>query len=267
MNGYKRIENALKFAPTDVLPVMMHNFMPAVKEAGIDMDTYRMDPHKMAQVHLDAARKYDLDGILLDVDTCLEAAAIGVPVVYPSDRPAAAVGPISKCVDEVIEAMTPEKLINDDRVKKYLESIHLMKKQAGGELWIRGNCDQMAFSLAMLAYGMQQFMEDLTDEDCEEKIIELIDRAYDVHLTLHQLVMEAGADMTSFGDSSCGPDLISRQMYLKYAHPWHQRLKDDLDKRNITTVCHVCGNLDNILTDVASVGFAGVELDAKTNIA
>lgn len=267
MNGYERIKDALEYKTTDTPPVMLHNFMPAVKAAGVSMDSYRDDPGVMAQIHLDAARRYGLDGILLDVDTCLEAGAIGVPVEFPSDRPAAALGPASQDVDELIEMMSPDKLLKYDRVKKYLEAVHIMKNQAAGELWIRGNCDQMAFSLAMLAYGMQRFMEDLMDEECEDKIIALIDRAYDVHLTLHKLVMEAGADMTSFGDSSCGPDLISRAMYLKYAYPWHLRLKKDLDGLGIQTVCHICGNLDNILKDVASIGFSGVEVDAKTNIA
>jgi len=267
MNGYERIKNTLASQATDVPPVMLHNFMPAAREVGISMEEYRNNPSKMAQVHIDAARKYGLDGILLDVDTCLEAGAIGVPVIFPPDRVAAAEGAASDDIDELIEMMSPDKILANDRIKRYLESIHIMKQQVGGEIWIRGNCDQMAFSLAMLSYGMQQFMEDLLDEDCEDKILELIDRAYYVHLELHKQVSAAGADMTSFGDSSCGPDLISRNMFLKYSYPWHQRLKADLEKLNIQTVCHICGNLDNIVEDVAGIGYAGVEVDYKTNIA
>lgn len=266
MNGYERISNALAGKPTDRVPVMLHNFMPAAHEAGYTMGEYRNDARKIADAHIKAARKYGLDGILLDVDTCLEAEAVGVPVALPEHEPAVALGAASDDIEELIEMMEPARLLKSDRVKIYLESIQLMKQQIGGELWIRGNCDQMAFSLAMLAYGMQDFMADLLDEDHEEKILELIERAYQVHLSLHRLVMEAGADMTSFGDSSCGPALISRELYMKFANPFHKKLRAQLDAMGVQTVCHVCGNLDNIVEDIAAVGFSGVEIDPKSSI-
>lgn len=266
MNGYDRINYALSGKPTDRVPIMLHNFMMAANDAGYSMNEYRNDALKIADSHIKAAHKYGLDGILLDVDTCLEAEAIGVPVILPENEPAVALGAASDNIDELIDMMNPDKLLHCDRIKIYLESISIMKNRIGKELWIRGNCDQMAFSLAMLAYGMQDFMADLLDEDQEEKILKLIDRAYEVHLSLHKLVMQAGADMTSFGDSSCGPALISRALYMKFANPYHKRLKTELDELRIKTVCHVCGNLDNIVDDIAAVQFSGVEVDAKSNL-
>jgi len=41
---------------------------------------------------------------------------------------------------------------------------------------------------------------------------------------------------------------------------------DELDNAGIKTICHICGNLDKILDDVAKVGFTGIEVDYKTNI-
>jgi len=35
MNGYERIKSALAGKPTDKIPVMLHNFMMAAKEAGL----------------------------------------------------------------------------------------------------------------------------------------------------------------------------------------------------------------------------------------
>jgi MtaA/CmuA family methyltransferase len=142
-----------------------------------------------------------------------------------------------------------------------------MKREAGGELLIRGNCDQMAFSLAMLCYGMEDFLADLMDEEREADILTLIERALSVHLELHRMMIEAGADLTSFGDSSCGPDVISRELFLKFSLPFHQKLRGELRKMNIPTVCHICGNLDIIMEDVARIGYEGVEIDYKTNIA
>jgi uroporphyrinogen decarboxylase len=266
MNGLERITAVLSGKMTDVPPIMLHNFMPAASELGLTMEQYRNSPENIATAHISMARKYGLDGILLDIDTCMEASAIGVPVDFPEDEPARVTGPASSDINELIELMDPDKLLKCDRIQIMLEAVSLIRSRVGGELLIRGNCDQMAFSLAMLAYGMMDFMADLLDEEREEQILTLIDRAYSVHLQYHKLVKQAGADITSFGDSSCGPDLISRNCYLKFAYPFHKRLKEDLEKESIQTICHICGNLNNIIDDVAGIGFTGVEIDYKTDI-
>lgn len=266
MNGYERIIAVLNGGTPDRVPTMLHSFMPAAEQLGYSMREYRSDAKKMAKAQVDFARKYDLDGIFLDVDTCLEAGAVGVPLDLPENEPARVIGPVPGGIDAIIEAMEPEKLLQYDRVKVVLEAVNIMRDTVKGELLIRGNCDQMAFSLAMLSYGMTDFLADLLDEDMEEKIFLLMNRAYEVHLAFHKLMLEAGADITSFGDSSCGPDLISRDMYLKYAFPFHKRLQQDVAAIGAQTVCHICGKLDLIIEDIAAIGFAGVEIDYKTTL-
>ena len=44
MNGYERIKAALSGHPTDKIPVMLHNFMMAAREAGVNMEQFRNDP-------------------------------------------------------------------------------------------------------------------------------------------------------------------------------------------------------------------------------
>jgi uroporphyrinogen decarboxylase len=266
MNGYERIRTTLNGGAADKTPLMLHSFMPAAAEAGFTMEEYRSSAGNMARAHLQFARKYGLDGILLDVDTCMEAGAVGVPIDFPPDGPARVSGPAADTIEELIEMMTPEKLHAYDRIKIQLEAVGIMKKEAGGEIFIRGNCDQMAFSLAMLSYGMENFLADLLDEELEEQIFRLIDRAFEVHLEFHRMMIEAGADITSFGDSSCGPDVISPGLFLKYSLPYHKKLQRELAKMNAGTICHICGNLDRIIEDVAGIGYTGVEIDYKTNI-
>ena len=266
MNGYERIRAVLKGEKPDKVPLMLHCFMPAAAEAGITMEEYRNSAKNMSQAHLRFARKYDLDGILLDVDTALAAGAIGAKVDFPVDAPARVIEPAAREARKLLDLLSPEKLHKDDRIKILLEAVNILKEEVGGEIFIRGNCDQMAFSLAMLCYGMEDFLADLLDEEQEELILSLIDRALFVHLEFHRMMVEAGADITSFGDSSCGPDLISRELFLKYSLPFHQKLKKGLDILGIDTICHICGNLDSIIQDLAALGYAGLEIDYKTDI-
>jgi len=246
--------------------MMLHNFMPAAREAGLTMKEFRNDPNNIARTFVDASLKYGLDGILTDVDTALEAHALGAGTEFPDDLPAKVTAPISDQIDEVIEAVDPAKLKTDERIQVYLEAIRLIHRKIGGELFLRGNADQGPFSLATAVFGMTNMMMAMTDEKQTESIFKLIERCYEVHLAFHVMVKEAGADMTSFGDSMGSPDLISPKMYRQFVAPFHRRLVSDLSDRNIQTVCHICGKTDRILDVWSESGFSGVELDYKTDI-
>jgi uroporphyrinogen-III decarboxylase len=50
MNGYQRIISALKGEQPDAIPVMLHNFMMAAKEAGYTQTEYRSDPRKIKEL-------------------------------------------------------------------------------------------------------------------------------------------------------------------------------------------------------------------------
>ena len=266
MNGFERTKRVLDGGTADRVPMMLHCFMSAVEEAGIDHKSYRESARLISDSHIRYAEKYGLDGILIDVDTCVEADAIGVKVDYPDNAPARIHSGNGMSIEDIRRALDKKRLYESKRVETILESVRLSRERVGGELFIRGNCDQMGFSLVMLAYGMADFMMDLLDEDVQDDILELIDKATDFHTELHRLTYQAGADMTSFGDSSCGPDLISPEMYRKFAFPYHIKLREALKKENIPSLIHICGNLDLICEDIASLSFEGVELDYKTNI-
>jgi uroporphyrinogen decarboxylase len=264
MSGYERINAVLRGENPRPVPTMLHSFMPAAAEKGYTQAEYRSSPENIARSHIDFARKYGLDGVLIDIDTCLEAGAIGVPVHFPEDEPARITEPFSTNIDECLEVVEADRLEQDQRIHVLLESVQMIKDETKGDLLIRGNADQAPFSLAMLLLGISNFMMKLYDEP--EKIHMLIERCFDVHLKLHRLLIEAGADITSFGDSSCGPDLVSPDTYREFSLPYHVRLAKALEKDSIKTVCHICGNLDLILPDVANAGFAAIEADYKTSI-
>jgi uroporphyrinogen decarboxylase len=52
MNGRERIQAALSGVMPDRRPVMLHSFMPAIREAGYTMKAYRTDPGIAAVCHI-----------------------------------------------------------------------------------------------------------------------------------------------------------------------------------------------------------------------
>ena len=88
MNGYERVAAALRGEHPDRVPVMLHSFMMAAREAGHTMRAFREDPEKLAASFVQSVETYGYDGVLVDVDTATLAGALGVPLALPEDEPA-----------------------------------------------------------------------------------------------------------------------------------------------------------------------------------
>jgi len=148
MNGYQRIKAAFDGECPDKVPVMLHNFMMATREAGYTMAEYRDNPKKIADSFIKSVEKYKYDGILVDVDTVTLAGAVGVPVDFPENEPARSNrGNLTDI--EMVKDLDHPDVSKYRYVQNWLEGVRLIKKYFGDEVFLRGNCDQDPFSLAI----------------------------------------------------------------------------------------------------------------------
>ena len=264
MNSLERVRTVLRGGIPDRVPVCLHNFMLAVKEAGVRMEDYRVDPDIMARVHLLAYEKYGHDCILLDTDTTMLAEAMGARSQCAPNEPGRIVEPAIRTLDEVdrLKPINPE---TDGRIPALLEAVRLIAKQIGGEVAIRGNADQAAFGLACLVRGVQDFLMELAEQPDNPRIAQLLEICYLNHLAVHRALAKAGAHFTSLGDSLAGPDVVSPRMFERFARPYEQRLVNELAADGIFTIVHICGNTSKILEKLAEYADCGLELDYKTD--
>ena len=263
MNGNQRVKAALKGEWPDRRPIMLHNFMMAAREAGISMKEYRSDPQSAARAHIEAVEKYRLDGVLIDFDTSTLAAAVGVPVDYPVDEPARCSGAVLDAIEEIDE-LEPVDISRNERVQIWLETCMLIKKYFGNAVFVRGNCDQAPFSLASMMRSPEEWMMDLLIND--EYVIKLLDYCADISGQFIRLMAETGVNMVSNGDSPAGPDMISPEMYRKYALPYERRMVEIAHELKLPYLLHICGNTNAILQDMIKTGANALELDYKTDI-
>ena len=266
MNGKERIQAVLNGQWPDKRPVMIHNFMMAAREYGITMAEYRSDPQKIAKAHIQAVEKYQLDGVFLDIDTTTTAGALGVPVEYPTDEPARCVSrhPLLERIDAVGELPKPD-VANNPHVQVWVEACRLLKAYFGDEIFVRGNADQLPFSVASMMRGVENWMMDLMDASNEQNVQALLDYAVDACKVFAGLMIDAGADLISHGDSPAGPDMISPGMYERFALPSEKTVIDYIHRRNVRHMLHICGNTNAILDQMATMGTDAVELDFKTD--
>jgi len=263
MNGYERINLALKGEMPDKRPVMLHNFMLAAQESGITMKQYRDSPEIAAKCHIEFVEKYKVDGILFDVDTALLAGSIGIPVDFPDNEPARTHRPLLDRIEDV-DSLLPIDISKNNRIQHSIETIKILKKYFGNEVFIRGNCDQAPFSLACCIRTPSAFMMDLMMN--EDESIRLLNYASSICEQFIKLMANAGSDMVSNGDSPAGPSMISPEMYQQFAMPYEKKMIDAAHEMRIPYLLHICGNTDLILDHMSTMNLDGIELDYKTSL-
>ena len=264
MDGRQRILAALAGQWPDRTPVMLHNFMMAASEAGISMRQYREDPRQIARCLGEAAERYDLDGIVVDVDTATLAGAVGVPVDFPADSPARAHGRALRAL-EAVRDLEPVDLSRNARVQIWLEAVSLLVRQYRGVLLIRGNCDQCPFSLAGAMRSLEEWLMDVAAGDDEELVHALLEYCTGVTCQFLRLMAKTGADMLSNGDSPAGPDTLSPRLYRTFALPYEKRIAACARSLGLPYLLHICGRTDPILEDMLSIGADAFEIDYKTD--
>jgi uroporphyrinogen decarboxylase len=264
MTGSERIRAALEGRPPDRVPIMLHNFLMAAREAGHSQRRFRESPAAVAGSFIQAVETYGYDGILVDVDTVTVAEALGVRVDLPDDQPARWAGPRLASLAEVRD-LPPPDIGRHPRVLIWLEAVRRLKEYFGDEVYLRGNCDQAGFSLASMMRGPAEWMMDLVDPGNGEDAHALLAHCTEGALQFLRLMAATGADMVSNGDSPAGPDLISPALYEEYARPCEKRLADEAHALGRPYVLHICGNTTRILAGMLATGADALELDYKTD--
>lgn len=266
MNGHQRISSALRGEQPDRVPVMLHHFMFAAREAGVSMGEFRRNPREMARAFIESAEKYDLDGTMIDVDTAALAGALGVPCALPEDEPAVCRGAMLNSLD-ALDELTPPDMSRSERIQAWVEGVRLIKRHFGDEHYVRGNCDQAPFALACLVRGMEGFLMDIADPANEERVWRLLEYCEAACRQFLALMAETGCDMLSNGDSAGGSSVVSPRLHRQYAHPFEKRLAGYSHELGLPWGIHVCGKTDPILEDLAGTGAELIELDYKTDAA
>lgn len=263
MTGLERVNAALCGEKPDKIPIMLHNFMMAVHEAGYTMEQYRNDPKIIAECYIRSIEKYQYDAVLVDLDTVTLAGACGVEVDFPVNEPARSHIGILDSLS--IASLKPVNINAYKYAEIWCESVAILKNHFKNDIFIRGNCDQAPFSLATMLRGVENFMMDLCIES-EEQITPLLEYCLEATTQFITMMKQAGTDMVSNGDSPAGPSMLSPAMYEQFAMPYEKKVCDFAHSLGLPYMLHICGNTDIILDKMVETGSDALELDYKTNI-
>jgi uroporphyrinogen decarboxylase len=114
--------------------------------------------------------------------------------------------------------------------------------------------------------GVENFLLALTDPDNKAKLHALLDFSLECVYLYAVAQHDAGAHITSIGESLAGPDVSSPRMYKEYEWPYAAKLAERLLETHLPLAYHICGNANRIVADMAATGCAVLELDYKCDL-
>lgn len=265
MNSLERAIAAIKHEKIDRVPTDLHNFELCARTSGEPYDRFLKSGFLMAEWQIAMWQRFGHDVILHENGTCAMAETVGCKVEYRKDLPPAVVAPALNSIKEVGK-LKPFHLSNNPVIQELLKGSAILQRQIGDRVLIMGRSDIAPFSLAALMLGMENFLMETVLKENEEDIHHLLTYCTDATLQFIKAQFGTGILVTSLGDSTAGPDLVSPEVYREFAFPYEKAIVDEVHSRGGLMAVHICGNATKILPDMVATQADILEIDEKTDL-
>ena len=265
MSSLERVERVLRGGIPDRVPTGLHNFIMSAYASGLPFAEYFQNGEAMAAGGIQAWREYGQDLVLLENGTVALAQACGCEVEYLPDSAPVLVRPVLKGLDEIDRLVIPD-VYTAHPLAANLKATRLVVQEIGQQACILGRADQGPFSLASMLLGIENFLMAIADPENRTALHRLLEFTTEVVYRYAVAQSEAGAQITSIGESLAGPDVSSPRVYREYEWPYARKLVERLNKKGIRLAYHICGNATRIAIEMATTGAAILELDYKCDL-
>lgn len=265
MSSVDRVERVLSGGIPDRVPTGLHNFMMSAMASGLPFPEYLQSGEAMADGGIKAWREYGHDLVILENGTVALAQACGCGVSYLAESAPVLVTPALSSLDEVDGLVLPDPY-KDHPLVENLKATRLVAREIGKQAFIMGRADQGPFSLASMVLGIENFLMAVLDPAKRAGLHRLLEFTTEAVYRYAVAQAEAGAAITSIGESLAGPDVSSPKVYKEYEWPYAKKLVDRLNGKHIRLAYHICGNATRIVDGMVSTGAALLELDYKCDL-
>ena len=266
MNSYERCLAAIQFRDVDRMPTDLHNFLMCAEESGMDFGAFVLDDSAMAEMQINMWEKFGHDMLLIENGTAALAQALGCGVIDRKKGAPVAHTTAVKQLEDIRNLKMPADFWESPLLKAQILTVERLVQHFGREVFLIGRGDQGPFSLASQLYGMDRLLEDLMDEEAEEDVHRLLEFCTSACIAYHEKLLQLGVPMTSMGDSTAGPDVISPAMYKTFAVPYEKKVIEAVHRKGGLISLHICGNATKIIDQMCNLGADVLEIDQKTDL-
>lgn len=255
----ERLRKALRFEPTDHIPVAPLLGAHAVAQAGLSYEAASADPQEQAKALLQAVEVYQPDAVFTLMDLSAEPEALG-----------AGVGVSASGVRVVTRHLAPEALLTDDlerviltaRVPVFVETVRLLRTALGDTVMV-GALISGPLTAAANAVGIETVVRMLRRR--RGALAEMLTRLTEACFAVAAQHIEAGAHGLAFLEPCATSSLLGPEDFRELLLPHLQGLADYLRVEQTISILHVCGDCRASLPLLAESGFDALSLDAPVD--
>jgi uroporphyrinogen decarboxylase len=273
MTSLERILLAASLGKPDCIPVAPYLGNHGAHVAGVTIDQYCRCGEVMAQAQYRAWEIYGQDAVVAQSDNYYIAEGFGSQVEHHHDStPTLKTPAVGELAD--IDRLSVPNPLTDGRMPVYLDAIGRLARRLGGRVAVRAP-GTGPFSLASHLMGTQRFLmevalADADGGDAEKRLRKLMTLTTEALVAFAKASLQAGANIVQAGDSLASIDMISPDMYRRWAWPYERQFFSELTplaaKCGAATLLHICGNMTPVLDEMADTGANILELDSKVDL-
>lgn len=156
----------------------------------------------------------------------------------------------------------PENFTGRGRIPAILEAIRILKREVGEKALVMGSIVG-PFSVAANLVGISALLKASIRKP--DTILPYIEAATETAKQYAAAVIEAGADALVIEDMMASLDMISPKTYRALAAPFEKQLIASVGGK-IPVIVHICGKLDQVMTDIAATGADAISVESAVDI-
>lgn len=211
-----------------------------MREYGLTFRDCIKDPDAFVGAQVRYMRETGIDGVwdLFGIAALEEAA--GSLLSTPEDEPPTITDPALK--ERALSLVRRIDPVRDGRMPYLIEIVRKLRRAVGPEVAVFGWVSAPFRSACMLRGLTNLFMDMYDDPDF---VSELADYCVAPCTEFALALAEAGADVIEIGNASASSAMISRDAYERFVHPTDRALASALSKAGVTSMMHICGDLND----------------------
>lgn len=156
----------------------------------------------------------------------------------------------------------PKDFVKKGRIPAVLDAIRILKREVGDVAVVMGSIVG-PFSVAANLVGISALLKASLKKP--DSIVPYIEAATETAIQYANAVIEAGADVIVIEDMMASLDMISPRTYRALAAPYERRVIAAVAKR-VPVIVHICGKLDQVMTDIAATGADAISVESAVDI-
>jgi len=234
----------------------------ASRIAGKEYLPYVTDYRVLVECQLRCVEELEIDIVTLCSDPAREAADCGVEVRWFPDQPPAhdPQNPLIREKWQLRRLEQPDPL-GGGRMHDRVKGAELFRRELGGDIPILGWIEGPMAEAADLR-GINEIMLDAVDDPAFVR--DLFEFICEMEIAFARAQVEAGVDVIGIGDAAAS--LVNRRIYHELVLPYERRIIDAIHEMGCPVRLHICGNVNHLLDDIATLDIDMIDIDCLTDI-